>query len=76
MGLLVRHAGAGKTPRAIVERLNREIVKILAMPDIVERLRALGAEPNPSTPEEMDRYVATQLKLAMQLAKKAGIEPQ
>ena len=65
-----------KTPRAIINKLNREVVKILAMPDVIDKLRALGAEPNPTTPEEMDAYVARQLKTAMQLAKKAGIEPQ
>ncbi len=65
-----------KTPRAIINKLNREVVKILAMPEIVEKLRALGAEANPTTPEEMDAYVARQLKTAMQLAKKAGVEPQ
>ncbi len=65
-----------KTPRAIINKLNREVVKILAMPEIIEKLRALGAEANPTTPEEMDAYVARQLKTAMQLAKKAGIEPQ
>ena len=65
-----------KTPRAIINKLNREVVKILAMPDVIEKLRALGAEPNPTTPEEMDAYVARQLKTAIQLSKKAGIEPQ
>jgi tripartite-type tricarboxylate transporter receptor subunit TctC len=65
-----------KTPRAVINKLNREVVKILAQPDIIEKFRALGAEPNPTTPEEMDAYVARQLKTAMQLAKKAGIEPQ
>jgi len=65
-----------KTPRAIINKLNREVVKILAMPDVIDKLRALGAEANPTTPEEMDAYVARQLKTAIQLAKKAGIEPQ
>jgi tripartite-type tricarboxylate transporter receptor subunit TctC len=65
-----------QTPRAIINKLNREIVKILGMPEIGERLRALGAEPNPSTPAEMDSFVAKQLQTAMQIAKKAGIEPQ
>jgi len=65
-----------KTPRAVINKLNREVVKILAMPEIIERLRALGAEPTATTPEEMDAFVARQLKTAMQLAKKAGIEPQ
>lgn len=65
-----------KTPRAVVNTLNREIVRILAMPDIIERLRGLGAEPNPSTPEDMDRFIAAQLRTVTQIAKKAGIEPQ
>ena len=65
-----------KTPRAVINKLTREVVKILAMPEIIERMRALGAEPTATTPEEMDAFVARQLKTAMQLAKKAGIEPQ
>jgi tripartite-type tricarboxylate transporter receptor subunit TctC len=65
-----------KTPRAVVNRLNREIVRILAMPEIIERLRGLGAEPNPSTPEDMDRFIAAQLRTVTQIARKAGIEPQ
>ena len=65
-----------KTPRAVINKLNREIVRILALPEIGERLRALGAEPMPSTPAEMDSFVAKQLQLATQIAKKAGIEPQ
>jgi len=65
-----------KTPRAVINKINREVVKILAMPDIIERLRALGAEPNPTTPEEMDSFVVRQLKMVTQIAKKAGIEPQ
>jgi tripartite-type tricarboxylate transporter receptor subunit TctC len=65
-----------KTPRAVINKLNREIVRILALPDIGERLRALGAEPMPSTPADMDSFVAKQLQLATQIAKKAGIEPQ
>ena len=51
-----------KTPRAVINKLNREVVKILAMPEIIERMRALGAEPTATTPEEMDAFVARQLK--------------
>src|SRR5437899_2773358 len=39
------------TPAAIIARLNREIVAILHLPDVVERLSAQGAEPVGSTPE-------------------------
>ncbi len=65
-----------KTPRAIVDKLNREIGRVLALPDVQERLRALGAEAAPSTPEAFDRFIATQLRTVAQLAQRAGIQPQ
>ena len=40
-----------RTPHAIVTRLNRELRAILEMPDVRERLAALGLETIPSTPE-------------------------
>jgi tripartite-type tricarboxylate transporter receptor subunit TctC len=65
-----------KTPRAIVNRLNREITAIMGHPDIQKRMRALGAEPAPTTPAELDKVVATELAAVMKLAKIAGIVPQ
>jgi tripartite-type tricarboxylate transporter receptor subunit TctC len=65
-----------KTPRAIINRLNREITAILGQPDIGKRMRALGAEPAPSTPAELDKIVATEMATVMRLAKIAGIAPQ
>jgi len=34
-----------KTPQAIVERVNAEVMKVLAMPDIVEKLNGMGVDP-------------------------------
>jgi len=65
-----------KTPRAIVNRLNREVVSILNQPDIQKRMRALGAEPAPTTPAELDKHVAQELAMVFKLAKAAGLEPQ
>jgi tripartite-type tricarboxylate transporter receptor subunit TctC len=65
-----------KTPRAIVNKLNREITRAFGLPEIQERLRALGAEPAPTTPAELDRFIAEQLPKIAALAKKAGIEQQ
>jgi len=48
------------TPAAIVARLNREIVAILHLPDVVERLSAQGAEPVGSTPEEFAAYIRSE----------------
>jgi tripartite-type tricarboxylate transporter receptor subunit TctC len=46
-----------KTPRAIVNRLNAEVRKVLAQPEVLERLSKLGAEPMPMTPERFDAYI-------------------
>ena len=46
---LVAPAG---TPRAIVERLNKELRAVLALDDVRKRLIQEGAEPMPTTPEE------------------------
>lgn len=46
------------TPRAIVDKLNAEVKRGLAMPEYVERLRALGLEPWTTTPEEAVAFAA------------------
>jgi tripartite-type tricarboxylate transporter receptor subunit TctC len=46
-------AGPPGLPKAIVERMNREVREILALPEIRERLARSGNEPMASTPEEM-----------------------
>ena len=48
-------------PTPIVERLNTEVVAILKEPAVVERLRALGNEPRPSTPEEFKARMAADI---------------
>jgi tripartite-type tricarboxylate transporter receptor subunit TctC len=40
------------TPRPIIDLLHREIVKVMALPDVKERMAALGYEPVANTPEE------------------------
>jgi tripartite-type tricarboxylate transporter receptor subunit TctC len=45
------------TPRAVINKLNAEMVKILRLPDVVERLAALGVEIVGNTPEEFARII-------------------
>jgi tripartite-type tricarboxylate transporter receptor subunit TctC len=52
----------GGTPRALVDRLNGEIVRIVRLPDIRERLLAMGVEPIGSTPDELGRHLAGEIK--------------
>ncbi|MEQ1773530.1 MAG: tripartite tricarboxylate transporter substrate binding protein [Burkholderiales bacterium] len=63
-----------KVPRAIINKLNRDIVRILNEPDIQQRMNGLGMESMPSSPEQLDKFVADQIAVVMQLAKKAGIQ--
>ncbi len=65
-----------KTPRAIVTRLNREVTAVLNAVDIRQRMRALGAEPAPSTPEAFDKQIAKELREIGAIARRAGIKPQ
>ena len=65
-----------KTPRAIITRLNAEVARALKTPEIEQRLQAVGMEAVPGTPAELDKFVAEQLKIAIDLARKAGIKPE
>lgn len=65
-----------RTPPAIINKLNRELTSALGQPEIQKRMRALGAEPAPTTPAELDRFIVQELATVAKLAKLAGIEPQ
>jgi tripartite-type tricarboxylate transporter receptor subunit TctC len=64
-----------KTPRPVIDRLNAEMGRALALPDIVARMRALGAEPAHGTPEAFGRFIREQLAVIAAVAKRAGINP-
>ena len=65
-----------KTPPTIISRLNREITNALGTPDVQRHMRALGAEPAPTTTAELDSFVAAEMINIAKLAKAAGIIPQ
>ena len=59
------------TPPAIVKRLNAEIVKILAMPDVREKLGALGAEIVADSPEHFAVIVKAEVAKWSDVVKKS-----
>ncbi|HVL77427.1 MAG TPA: tripartite tricarboxylate transporter substrate binding protein [Noviherbaspirillum sp.] len=65
-----------KTPRDIVSKLNAEVKKALASPDVQERLAKLGAEGWHLSPEQWDQYLKDDVRTNAQIVKAAGIEPQ
>jgi tripartite-type tricarboxylate transporter receptor subunit TctC len=63
-----------KTPREIVDRLQAEVVKALATPEVKERFVALGADAWTLKPAEFDAYVREEIKSNAALVKAAGLE--
>ena len=69
-------AAPARTPRSVIDALNSASVRILAMPDVRERLLAVGSEPAPSSPEELTKRVAAATEQFGRVAKELGIKPQ
>jgi tripartite-type tricarboxylate transporter receptor subunit TctC len=64
-----------KTPREIVNRLNAEVVKALAQPEVKERFLQLGADAWTMPPEQFDAYIKAEVTNNATLVKAAGLAP-
>jgi tripartite-type tricarboxylate transporter receptor subunit TctC len=64
------------TPKDIVALLHREVAKILGLPDIRERLAALGYDIVASTPEEYARRIEVEIELWAKVIRAANIKAQ
>ncbi|AOB33925.1 hypothetical protein AKI39_21520 [Bordetella sp. H567] len=64
------------TPAPIIDRLNKEINKILADPAVQERLRNLGVEPDGGTPAQMQAFTVSETQKWGELIRAAGIRAQ
>ena len=49
------------TPKAIIEKLNHETVEILKSDEMQKFIRDRGSEPDPTTPQDMDKFVASEI---------------
>lgn len=65
-------AAPGGTPKDIVNRLNREIARALALPDVRERLASLGIDPAPSSPEQFAAFIAKDIANYARVVKMTG----
>jgi tripartite-type tricarboxylate transporter receptor subunit TctC len=63
-----------KTPRAIIDKLNAEIVRALNTPDLRERLTSQGADPVGNTPEQFTAFVQDEIVKWAKVIKAAGIK--
>jgi tripartite-type tricarboxylate transporter receptor subunit TctC len=60
------------TPRAIVVRLNSEVAKVLAMPDVKNFLFNQGLDPAPGTPEKFGAYIKSEIAKWAKVVKDSG----
>jgi tripartite-type tricarboxylate transporter receptor subunit TctC len=66
-------AGPARLPKPIVDRLNAELRRAIAAPEVKGKLEGMGGDPRPTTPAEMRALVASQLATWSRLAKEANI---
>jgi tripartite-type tricarboxylate transporter receptor subunit TctC len=67
-------AAPSGTPQQVIARLNEGVRKVMAKPDVIERLRGLGTEPGSSSPEEFRRMIADELTKWREVARKANLK--
>ena len=65
-----------KTPRAIINRLNKEFTAALSLPDIKQFLFNQGLDAAPDTPEAFAAYIKSETVKWAKVIKAAGIQPQ
>ena len=62
-----------RMPNAIVTRLNRETIKAVQLPEVRERLNAIGFDVVTSTPEAFAQYIQSEVVKWRNLAKQMGL---
>lgn len=72
---LALFAPAG-TPKDIINKISLEVVRIINLPDVKERLLLQGAEPIGSTPEQLAAVLANDIAKYAKVMKVAGVQPE
>jgi tripartite-type tricarboxylate transporter receptor subunit TctC len=67
--------GPAGMPRDVLMRINQETAKVLAMPDVKEKLATLGLDPNPGTPEALMALMQTETTKWQKVVQESGAKP-
>ena len=65
-----------KTPKDVVERLNREFVAAMKRPDVIAAMDKQAFLLTPSTPEQLGEYVKVQKESYARILRAAGVQPE
>ena len=63
-------------PQPIVEQINREVTRIMNLPDIREQLRVQALVHRANTPQEFDRFVRSEVETLRKVIQIAGIKAE
>ena len=63
-----------KTPRALINRLHEETLKVLRQPGVIEKFKPQGIEPMPLAPAEFDALIAKEIENNIAIVKAAGLK--
>ena len=63
-----------RTPESLVRRLNKEVVEILNMPETKTAFLKLGGEASPTSPQEFERFIQSEIVKWEKVIKTAGIQ--
>jgi len=63
-------------PAPVVDRVNADVNRVMAMPDIVARLAELGVYPNPAPQKQVEQFYAQQRALWRKVVNDVGLQPQ
>lgn len=69
-------AAPAKTPRPVIEKINREVRRILALPDVRDKLAEQGIYAQTSSPADMAALAAVDRKRWDHVIKNAGLKPE
>ncbi|MFD0669310.1 tripartite tricarboxylate transporter substrate binding protein [Ramlibacter sp. MAHUQ-53] len=64
------------TPKAVVAKLNSEVNRILAMPDVRQKLLDAGIEPAQGSADQFAQFIEKEMAKWAKVAKDAGIQPE
>jgi tripartite-type tricarboxylate transporter receptor subunit TctC len=64
------------TPKPVVAKLNAEVNRILALPDVRQRLQDAGIEPGGGTPQQFSEFLVVEMAKWGKVARDAGIQPE
>ncbi|WP_326538601.1 tripartite tricarboxylate transporter substrate binding protein [Pseudorhodoferax sp.] len=68
--------GPANLPKEVVDKLHAEMVKIFAMPDVKERLAAMGADAQVTSPAQFNTYVHQEMERWAKVVKASGAKVQ